>query len=226
MINSATNKVVKDIPVDQRPIGIAYNPANNDVYVVNFVNDTISVIDTSIDSVIDTIPLNIVFPPPYNFVPFSITFDRINGGMYVCGSSSPQVSVINTASNAYVKDSRILPPDSQRGVIAYIPSNNRIYVTAYESNSVFKINPETNDFESSPIPVVTNPISIAYNPRNNNIYIANSGSNTVSIINSTTNSVIDTIPAGITPAVITYNPNNNHIYVSNLYSSTVSIIHP
>ena len=146
--------------------------------------------------------------------------------MYVGGSGSPQVSVINTASNADVKDLRIPPPDSQGGGIAYIPSNNRIYVTAYESNSVFKINPETNDFEGSPIPVGTNPIGIAYNPRNNNIYVANSGSNTVSIINPTTNSVIDTIPAGITPAGIAYNPNNNHIYVSNLDSSTVSIIHP
>ena len=78
---------------------------------------------------------------------------------------------------------------------------------------VVRINPETNEFDRTPIPVGVNPFGIAYNPKNNNIYVTNYGSNTVSIINPTTNSVIDTIPTGTNPAGIAYNPSNNHIYV-------------
>jgi YVTN family beta-propeller protein len=88
------------------------------------------------------------------------------------------------------------------------------------------IDPETNDFEGTPVPVGMNPYGIAYNPRKNNIYVANAGSNSVSVINPTTNTVIDTIPTGTTRVGIAHNPNNNHIYVTNAGSNTVSIIHP
>ena len=153
---------------------------------------------------------------------------RLMGGMYVGGTNSPQVSVINTASNADVKDLPMPAPavNSEATGLAHNTNNNRIYITAYSYNMVVRINPETNDFEGSPIPVGVNPIGIAYNPNNNNLYVANSGSNTVSIINPTTNSVIGTLPTGTTPAGIAYNPSNNHIYVANVGSNTVSIIHP
>jgi YVTN family beta-propeller protein len=224
VINGATNKVVNNIPVGIAPVGIAYNPSNNNVYAVNNIIGTISVIDSSIDSVIDTIPLDSVLSPPSTVGPFSLAYDRINGGMYVGALGPPQVSVINTASNADVKDLPMPSPASDSMVtgVAYNPN----YITAFNSNMVLVINPETNDFEGSPIRVGVNPIGIAYNPRNNNIYVANSGSNSVSVINPATNSVIDTITTGTSPVGIAHNPGNNHIYVTNRGSNTVSIIHP
>ncbi len=95
----------------------------------------------------------------------------------------------------------------------------------YDSNSVVRINPDTNAFEGTAIPVGLAPVGIAYNPTNKNMYVANSDSNTVSIIGST-NSVIATIPTDLTPFGIAYNPNNQHIYLTNAGSNTVSVIHP
>jgi YVTN family beta-propeller protein len=91
---------------------------------------------------------------------------------------------------------------------------------------VFRINPDTNDFEGTAISVGSIPFGIAHNPTNNNMYVSNADSNTVSVINSTTNSVIDTIPTGSTPIGIAYNPNNGHIYVNNAGSNTTYVIHP
>ena len=91
---------------------------------------------------------------------------------------------------------------------------------------VVKLNPETNAFEGSAIPVGSQPGGILRNPTNNNLYVTNSGSSTVSVINPTTNVVTGTIPTGSTPAGIAYNTNNNHIYVTNFGSNTVSLIHP
>lgn len=87
---------------------------------------------------------------------------RLMGGMYVGGTNSPQVSVINTASNADVKDLPMPAPavNSEATGLAHNTNNNRIYITAYSYNTA----------------------GIAYNPSNNHIYVANVGSNTVSII--------------------------------------------
>jgi YVTN family beta-propeller protein len=226
VINGATNKVIKNIPVDNSPVGTAYNPSNNDVYVVSNVNNTVSVIDTATDSVIDTILLDSVLPPPSSLNPIFLAYDRTNGGIYV--GAQPQVSVINTATNADVKDTRMPTPigDAQAAQLVHYINNNRIYVTAHSNDVVVRMNPETNDFEGSAIPVGTGPIGIIHNPNNNNIYVTNSGSNTVSIINPITNTVVGSIPTGLTPFGIAHNPDNSHMYITNVGSNTVSIIHP
>ncbi|HEY9386160.1 MAG TPA: YncE family protein [Nitrososphaeraceae archaeon] len=90
---------------------------------------------------------------------------------------------------------------------------------------VFTLNPDTNEFEGSGIPVGSFPWGIVYNPTNKNMYVTNAGSNTISVINQT-NSVTATIPTGLGPTGIAHNPNNRHIYVTNAGSNTVSIIHP
>jgi YVTN family beta-propeller protein len=227
VINGATNKVIKNIPVGNGPFGIAYNPSNNNVYVANIADGTVSVINTSTDNVVGTIELvNVVSPPPSTVDPIALAYYSANGGaMYVGGFG--QVSIINTVTNADVKDSPMQPPvqDSQATGLAYNNNNNRVYVSAYDSNRVVRINPDTNDFEGTAIPVGSGPLGIAYNPTNKNMYVANSGSNTVSVIGPT-NSVIATIPTSLTPFGIAYNPNNHHIYVTNAGSNTVSVIHP
>jgi YVTN family beta-propeller protein len=137
-------------------------------------------------------------------------------------------AAINTASNADVKDSKFPPsgPYMQAVGVAYNSYNNRVYVTGYvPSGMVFRLNPDTNSFEGSGIPVGSYPFGIVYNPTNKNMYVTNGGSNTISVINQT-NSVIATIPTGSGPTGIAHNPNNRHIYVIIFGSNTTSVIHP
>ena len=226
VINGATNRVIKNIPVGNRPFGIAYNPSNNNVYVANAFDGTVSVINTSSDTVVSTIELvNIVSPPPAIINPLFFAYYPANVAMYV--GAIGLVSVINSVSNADVKDSRIPPPDETSVAmgLAYNNNNTQVYVSAYQSNSVIRINPDTNGFEGTAIPVGMNPVCIVYNPTNENMYVANYGSNTVSVIGPT-NSVIAAIPTGSAPVGIDYNSNNHHIYVTNTGSNTVSVIHP
>jgi YVTN family beta-propeller protein len=235
VINGATNKVIKNIPVGNGPVGIAYSPSNNNVYVANTGDGTVSVINTSTDTIVSTIELlNVVSPSPSSTLsPFALAY-YANGAMYVGGevinmadTVGGQVSVINTATNADVQHFRMptqIQPSNAVG-LAYNSNNNRVYVSAWESNSVVMINPDTNRFEGTDIDVGQGPVGILYNPTNNNMYVANSGSNTVSVIGPT-ESVIATIPTGSVPLGIAYNPNNLHIYITNLGSNTVSVIHP
>lgn len=73
--------------------------------------------------------------------------------MYVGGVG--QVSVINTVTNAGVKDSRMPTPaqDSDAFGLAYTSNNNHVYVSAFGSNRALRINPDTNHFEGTAIPI-------------------------------------------------------------------------
>lgn len=41
VIDSSANEVVETIPIGRAPIGIAFNPSNNDMYVANFGSGTV-----------------------------------------------------------------------------------------------------------------------------------------------------------------------------------------
>ena len=47
MIDSSTNEVIDDITVGPLPIGIAFDPANSNIYVTNFRSTSVSVIATT-----------------------------------------------------------------------------------------------------------------------------------------------------------------------------------
>jgi YVTN family beta-propeller protein len=76
------------IPVGQTSIGIAFDAANSNLYVVNRDSDTVSVISGQTNTVIRTIPVG-------NF-PVGIAFDSANGNLYVVNSGDGTVSVIST----------------------------------------------------------------------------------------------------------------------------------
>ena len=78
------------------PYGIAYNSANNNMYVANADSSTVSVISGSTDSVIATIlvgrvPVGIAYAPP-------------NNKLYVTNIDSNDVYVINGATNKVIKN--------------------------------------------------------------------------------------------------------------------------
>lgn len=73
------------------PFGIAYDSVNERIYVTNSDSNTVSVIDITTNTVIDTIPIGVV--------PFNISYRPDNHKMYVTNDGDSTVSVINTTTN-------------------------------------------------------------------------------------------------------------------------------
>ena len=69
------------------PRGIAFNPYNGDMYTANLLGNSVSIIDTRTNTVIDTIPTRGVSP-------LGIAFNRYDGHIYVTNFVSNTVSVI------------------------------------------------------------------------------------------------------------------------------------
>ena len=209
-------EVIATIPVGFSPIGLTFNPFNNNMYIANADSDTVSVINSNNHTVIATIPVGDLtitsFDSPMEYNPF-------NNNIYVTNDGSNTVSVINSSTNTVTTTIPV-------GVAPFEPEFNSFDNNMYIMNrggTVSVIDSSTNTVIDT-ITVQINPQNILYNPFNNNMYVANTGSGTVSVIDVISGTVIATIPVESTPRDLEFNPANNHIYVSNFNDASVSVI--
>ncbi len=206
------------ISVQTGPVGLAYDPINERMYVPNQFSNTVSVISTATNMVVGT-------PIPVGANPIDIAYDPVNERMYVANLGGNTVSVISTATNTVIGSP--IPVGSRPASIAYDPVNERMYVTNFNfggSGTVSVISTATNMVVGSPIPVGDGSRDIAYDPVNERMYVTNFGSgsgSTVSVISTATNMVVGSpIPAVPSPSEIAYDPVNERMYVTNRGGTT------
>jgi YVTN family beta-propeller protein len=101
-------------------------------------------------------------------------------------------------------------------------SGTRIYVTGYDSSSVYVIDASTNTLVDT-IAVGSVPLGVTVHPSGRTLWVANATGNTVSVINTATKA-ITTVPVGTFPTYIAINPAGTKAYVTNREDGTVSII--
>jgi len=85
------NKVI-NIPVEDGPRYLAYDPVNKRMYVTNFLTPTVTVIDTTTNTVIGS-PINVSENTGIGMG--DIEYDPVNKKMYVASLFEATVSVIN-----------------------------------------------------------------------------------------------------------------------------------
>jgi len=210
--SAAENTVTATIAVGNGSNGIAFDSANNRMYVTNRSDDTVSVINTATNAVTATITVG--------NAPWGIAFDSANNRMYVANRSDDTVSVINTATNAVT--ATITVGNAPWG-IAFDSANNRMYVGNNLDDTVSVINTATNAVTAT-ITVGDVPRGIAFDSANNRMYVVNYLDDTVSVINTATNAVTATITVGDGPSDIAFDSANNRMYVTNWSANTVSVI--
>ena len=237
--------LISTIQVKFYPYGVAYNPVNGYMYVVDGGNNIVSVISGT------TVVANVAVGSD----PYFIAYDSGNGDMYVTNLLGSSVTVISGTNviatvtvgadpyevaydsgngDIYVADwaSNIASVISGTTVVAnvavgsspydvaYNPSNGYVYVTNDGGSSVTAI---SGTSAVATIPVGVNPsYEAAYNPSNGYMYVPNNGGNTISVISGT--SVVSNVIVGSSPYAVAYNPTNSYMYVTNSGSGTVSVI--
>jgi YVTN family beta-propeller protein len=174
VINTANNSEIATITVGDYSYEIAFDSANDRMYVTNYADDTVSVISTATNSVIATVSVG--------DSPLGMAFDSANNRMYVANLVDDTVSVINTATNAV--DATISVGTNPYG-IAFDSANNRMYVTNQSDDTVSVIDTATNSVIDT-IPVGDTPHGIAFDPVNNRMYVTNRVDDTVSVIGTLT----------------------------------------
>ena len=229
---------IKNMLVGTNPTSIFGNRFfSNLIYVTNSGSGTVSVIDTSNNTVVKTIPVGINPRSVYglaDFITLSADFGNrsslyhiyvVNSGPTL-GNVNGSVSVIDPYKNTVVKTIPVgNNPRSISGILRFI---NSIYVANSGSGTVSVIDTSNNTVVKT-IPVGNTPISTFGDPFSLRIYVVNSGptlgnvNGSVSVIDPYKNTVVKTIPVGNNPRSIS-GSFPSYLYVANSGSDTVSVI--
>ena len=200
------------LTVGSYPVGIDVNPITAKLYIANEFSNTISVIDTKLDKIQDTIKVN-------NF-PYDIDVNPFSNRIYVTNRGSDTVSVIDGSTNSQL--SNISVGKSPIG-IAINPKENWVYVANIDSQTISVIDSIVNQVVDS-IKLEGLPYDIGVNPLTNKIYVSNLDKKNVHVIDGNTNKIIKEIKVGNGPSGLFVNFENNIIYVTNFIDNTVSVI--
>ena len=210
--SSTEPTIVATASVGSNPLGAAYCPTNDRIYIANY-SSSVSVINPSTNAVVGTISLG------SNAV--GAIYCPSNDRVYVALYDGYSVVVINPSTNAVVATISV---GSGPQYLSYSPSNDRIYVALSNTNSVSIINPSTNAVIET-ISVGSGPIACTYSQSSNQLYVSNLGGNSVSIINLGTNTVATTISAS-GPFRSCSCDSTDRIYIADSGSNTVSVFNP
>jgi YVTN family beta-propeller protein len=220
VIDTATNTITDTISVGSEPIGVAVNPAGTRVYVTNFNDGTISVIDTT------TVPDTVIETVPVGTQPFGVAVNPSGTRVYVANSVDHTVSVIDTTIIPNTVTDTVNVGHDPYGV-AVNPAGTRVYVANYYDGTVSVIDTTTiPNTVTDTVHVGFGAYGVAVNPAGTRVYVANTADSTVSVIDTTTapNTVTDTILVGTNPFGVAVNPAGTRVYVANDGSYDVSVI--
>ena len=181
-------------------------------YVADAGSSSVSVIDTSKNTVVATIQVGAE--------PLAIATTHDLAHAYVANLGAESVSVIDTTTKAVVKT---VPVGMNPVAIAITPSGATAYVANFGADSVSAIDTTTNAVVKT-VPVGRNPVAVAITPNGATAYVANLGGSSVSVIDTATNAVVKTVPVGDDPISVAITPNGATAYVANLGESSVSVI--
>ena len=194
------------VSVGNGPYTVAVNPSTNTVYVPNFSDGNVSVINGSTNDVTTTVSVG-------NGAG-SVAVNPSTNTVYVTNANDNTVSVIDGSTNEVTATVSVR---SGPFAVAVNPSTNTVYVANCYDNSVSVINGSTNTVTAT-VSVGTSARGVAVNPSTNTVYVTNASDNTVSVIDGSTNEVTATVSVGNYPSAVAVNPSTNTVYVANTYA--------
>ena len=188
--------------------------SHTNAYVTN-VSGTVSVINTTNNTVLATIPVG-RFPSGVAITP--------DGTRIYVTNIFDSISVIDAATNSVVAT---IPSVQFPTGIAITPDGTRAYVvnqfvTSQGNTTVSVINTMTNAIVAT-IPVGLGPSQIAITPDGTRAYVPNQQAFIISVIDTATNTVVTTIPLS-GGAGIAITPSGAQAYVTSPGAGTVSVI--
>jgi len=185
-------------------------------YVTNSGDNTVSVIDTTTNTVTAAVPAG--------NSPYEISASPAGKKVYVANWGSGTVSVIDTFENNVTAT---VDTGASPGGVAVSPDGTAVYVTNVVNNTVSVIDTSTNSVTAT-VNIGNYPAGIAVSPDETAVYVTNTGSieapgNSVYVINTLDYST-EAVSVGRGPSGVAVTPDGKKIYVSNSDDGTVSVI--
>jgi YVTN family beta-propeller protein len=144
-IDAATNAVVSTAPAGAGPVASTVDTLNGDLYVADYWGQNLTVLGTTPLTDLATVNLGLSVGLA---APFSMSFDPVNGCLYVTnqGTGSQNVIVVNSQGNVVIGT---IPVGQHAFGIAYDPVSGDVYVASPVSDNVSYFQPSSVPSPSS-----------------------------------------------------------------------------
>ncbi|WP_369135934.1 Hsp70 family protein [Modestobacter sp. I12A-02662] len=205
------------IDVGETPGFVVAAPSGRQLYVANRDAGVVTVVDTAVDQVTATIPID---AGPPQFIAFSPDGRRAYVSVWDDARTIAAVSVLDTTTNEVVET---IPVDTRPFLAAVSPDGQSIYVPNHDTDNVSVIDTATDTLATN-IEVAPNPHSVAFSQDGSEAYTANHDSNLVSVIDTATNTVRTTIPTPTSPHSIAVHPTRPLFIVATYDADSASVI--
>ena len=201
-----------------KPAGFAVaSPSGRQIYVANRATKTVTVIDTSVNKITATIPVD-AGPPQY--LAFAPDGKKIYVSVWDDARTIADVAVLDTTTNSIVADIKV---NTRPFLAAVTPDGSKLWVPNHDSGSISIIN--TSDYKvEKDLAVAANPHWIEFSTDGTKAYTANHESNVVSVLDVASESVITTIAVDKSPHSLAVNPDRPLVANVNYDSNTVTMI--
>jgi len=247
VIDIAQAKEIAKIPMPVSPLpqspyadlqAIAVNNAGTRVYVSDYRNSWVNVIDATNNTLITSITGTDTDTTSSFSTPKGIALDASGLHAYVADTENGTVSIIDTTNNSVTLTVGVAPYTGNTcaslGVSSQGPSGlvlnlagNRLYVADSGDSTVCVMDPTTLAILDS-ITIGTTlspePEGIAVNPSGTRVYVTNYAEATVSVIDTTTDTVIANINVGSSPEGVTVNSAGTRVYVACQLNAEIDVI--
>jgi YVTN family beta-propeller protein len=152
------------IPIPGGPFGLAYDPVNARLFIGDFGNSSLSVLDTISNQLVGSIPLTYGINDP--------VYDASNGLVYVADTTENvyEINATNLSIAGIVVNPRGCGGGCAPDVQAYDPANRSVYVVDIDTDFVSAIQ---NSHVIAAIPIGNYPLGVGYDAWNNDLYVAN-----------------------------------------------------
>ncbi len=202
------------------PSGLAYDPTDQKVFVANYGEGTVTILDASDGAVEGTVTVG--------ENPLGVLYDPDNDTVFVSNFGSDNVSVINAADSTIVKTSTPIDISNEPLGLAYDPANGEVYVAESDADYVANFSATTYALHA-PIYVsgTSHPQFLAYNPVNETILltepwtIAGVAGGELGFINATNGTYYGELVLGDDLGPVAWDSAVNMLFVSGTYPGAV-----
>ena len=205
------------IPVGATPQFAAVSPNGRLVYVANSTAKVVTVLDTSVNQVIATIPVD---AGPPQFLTFAPDGRRVYISIFDDARTIAVVGVLDTTSNKVVATIPVRTRPFRGAVTA---DGKALCVPNHDSGTISVIDTATLKVIRE-VKVAPNPHWIEFSKDGTRAYTANHESNLISVIDTSNDAVVAQVPVGKSPHALSVHPTRPLVANVNYDANTVTMI--
>lgn len=216
VINTADNSV-RSIVVGKYPIGVTVAKLPDGrlrVFVANWLSRTLSVIDTTTDSLVTTPPVIV------GWLARGVAVHPTLPYLYVTNQGSDGVTIVRTTDLSTVVFNA--PVGIDPFGVAVAPDGSAVYVALEGEDKLAIVDPQSAALMGT-VQVGSKPTGVAVAPDSRHVYVTNKDSNTLSVFDTATRKVT-TVGVGTGPSGVAVSGDGRRVYVANSGAGSLSVL--